>query len=154
MGTTNFDTVAADDVLLGTDGVSLTGLLAGVPVDATIGAPAAEAANARSVAVQLLDLNGDDLAVRGVVTGFVSTNATGDAPGDGALTIVVSAGTDGAIIDTDDSGFTAISEVDGDLDLILTDSADGALSVYVHIVGPLGNIVASSAAIAFADDTP
>ena len=120
---------------------------------ATLAAPTAEAADARTVSVQLNDHLGAALAHRAVVQGFISTDANGDSPGDGGSTIVVTAGTDGAVIATDESGFTAVSESDGDLDLVLTDSADAAQTVYLHIVLPTGKL-ASSAAIAFADDTP
>lgn len=120
---------------------------------ATLGAPSAEAADARTVAVQLKDHLGADMAARTAVMAYVSTDATGDAPGDGALTIALTAGTDGALIGTDESGTWFVSEVDGDLDIVLTDAADGAATVYLHIVLPTGARVAS-AAIAFADDTP
>lgn len=164
MGTTNFDVVEANDVSVG--GVSIAGV-AGLSAaecaalealtltcsGGTMAAPAAEAADARSVAVQLNNMLGDAMTTRAVVHGFVSTDATGDTPGDGSSTIVVTAGTDGKVIATDESGFVAISEVDGDLDLVLTDTADAAQTVYVHIVTPTGALI-SSAAIAFADDTP
>lgn len=127
----------------------------GAPASATFGTIAAEAANARTVPVQLKDHAGIDLANRGVVQMYVSTDATGDAPGDGALTIALTAGTDGAILPGADASARAtfVSEADGDIDVVLTDSADGALSVYLHVILSDGTI-ASSGAIAFADDTP
>lgn len=144
-----------NDVSVGEGATALGALLANIAFSATLGAPAAEAANARSVAVQLKDLAGDDLAVRAVVQAYVSTDATGDAPGDGATTIALTAGTDGAILPGADASARAtfVTEADGDLDIVLTDSADAGATVYLHVVLPTGKVV-SSAAIAFVDDTP
>lgn len=126
-----------------------------VALGATLGAPAAEAANARTVAVQLLDYAGAALAARAVVQAYVSTDATGDAPGDGAGTVALTAGTDGALLPGADASARAtfVSEADGDLDIVLTDSADAGVTVYLHVVLPNGKVVSSSA-IAFVDDTP
>lgn len=126
---------------------------AGSPASATLAAPTAEAANARTVSIQLNDAAGNALANRAVVDVFISTEANGDAPGDGDCTIALTAGTDGALISADESGARFISEADGDLDVVLTDSADAADSVWLHVILPDGTI-ASSAEIAFADDTP
>ena len=87
--------------------------------------------------------------MRGVVSAYVSTDANGDTPGDGNATITLSAGTDGALIGTDESGATFVSEADGDLDIVLTDGAAATETVYLHVVLPTGKRV-SSAAIAFA----
>lgn len=116
---------------------------------ATFGAPTAESGEARTVSVQLKDFAGSDLAVRAVVTAWVSTDANGDTPGDGSATIALSAGTDGALISSDDSQATFVSESDGDLDIVLTDSAGATQTVYLHIQSPLGEVFTSSA-IAFA----
>lgn len=121
--------------------------------DATIGAATAEAADARTVSIQLKDFLGADLAYRCSVLAYVSTDANGDTPGDGALEIVLTAGTDGSLLATDESGATFVSEADGDLDIVLTDGADGSQNVYLHIVLPTGE-VKHSAVIAFVDDTP
>lgn len=131
------------------------GALEGLAVNATIGAPSAEGTNARTIAIQLKDQLGDDLTERCAVEVYVSTDATGDAPGDGAGTIALTAGTDGAILPGATASARArfISEADGDLDVVLTDSADAGVTVYAHVILPTGRIV-SSAAIAFVDDTP
>lgn len=158
MGLTHYpDGIVTDELQIGTPDSSVNytaavQALAGKPLAATIGAPSAEAAEARTCAVQLKDFAGADLAVRGVVTAFVSTDAAGDTPVDGATTIALTAGTDGAVLPGADAGARAqfVSEADGDIDIVLTDSAGATGNVYLHIVGPLGNILASSAVIAFA----
>lgn len=116
---------------------------------ATFGALTGEVGEARTQSIQLVDAAGDALAQRGVVDVFISTDAAGDAPGDGDLTIALSAGTDGALIGTDESGATFVSEADGDLDVVLTDSGAATDDVFLHVVVD-GKIVASSDAIAFA----
>jgi hypothetical protein len=123
------------------------------PSEAVCAAPTAEGTNARTVSIQLNDRAGAALAEQAVVGVYVSTDAGGNAPGDGSLTIALTAGTDGALISSDDSGATFVSEADGDLDVVLTDSADGAGNVYLHVTSA-GKIIGSSAVIAFADDTP
>lgn len=121
--------------------------------DATIAAASAEAADARTVSIQLKDHLGGDLAHRCVVQVYLSEDANGDLPGDGVAEISISSGTDGEIISADEYGATLVSEADGDLDVLLTDGTDSAVTVYLHVVLPTGKIK-SSAAIAFADDTP
>lgn len=122
---------------------------AGAPVTATFGTLTAEAGEARTQSIQLKDAAGNDLANRAVVDVLISTDANGDTPGDGALTITLTAGTDGALYGTAGSVSTFISEADGDLDVTLTDGAAGAASVYLHVVSD-GVIIGSSGAIAFA----
>ena len=129
------------------------GQLAGVAMGATIGAPAAEAADARSGSIQLTDQAGDALTQAAVVQVYVATDAAGMVPGDGDATIVLTAGTDGALISADESGATMVSEADGDLDVVLTDSADADETVYLVVVLPTVQIAVSDA-IAFVDDTP
>lgn len=116
---------------------------------ATCAAPTAEAAEARTVSIQLKDHLGADLAHRCAVEVYVSTDANGDTPGDGDATITLTAGTDGALISADETGATFISEADGDLDVVLTDGAAASATVYLQVCLPNGKRV-SSAAIAFA----
>ncbi len=108
-----------------------------------------ETSEAVTVNVQLKDFAGADMAVRSVVTAWVSTDANGDSPGDGTATLVMTAGTDGALISTDESGATFVSESDGDLDIVITDSAGATQTCYLHIVSPLGEVF-SSAVVTFA----
>lgn len=112
-------------------------------------APTAEGSEAVTVSMQLTDASGANLANRGVVDVFVSTDANGDTPGDGSATIALTAGTDGALIGAAGSGAKFISEADGDLDVVLTDSAGATQDVYLHAVID-GVIVATSAACSFA----
>lgn len=112
----------------------------------TIGA---EVANVITVAVQLKDRYGADLAVRGMIHWFIAGDALGDtlvatAPDGG-----VAAGTDGwvAQVVTGKLGM-AVSESDGDIDIAITHAA-GAKTVYLGIRMPDGTI-RMSAAITFA----
>jgi hypothetical protein len=124
---------------------------AGSPASVTFGTLSAEAANARTQPIQLKDAAGNDLANRAVVEVFVSSDANGDTPADGALTITLTAGTDGAVLPGADASARAtfVCEADGDLDVILTDGAAAVATVYLHVILPDGTL-ASSGAIAFA----
>lgn len=120
--------------------------LAGVCAGATIATPGAEAAEAVTTSVQLEDFAGADMAARAVVGVYVSTDAAGDSPGDGNCTIAITAGTDGAVISHDAALPMAmmVSEADGDLDIVLTDSAAASQTMYLNVVLPTGAIVTSS----------
>jgi hypothetical protein len=110
----------------------------------TIGA---EASNAITVNVQLTDQNGADLAARGHVGWFLSSDANGDAKA-AAASGGVAVGTDGHItaLVTGVSGW-AFSESDGDIDIVITDTT--VRTVYLNILLPDGSVV-TSGAIAFA----
>lgn len=135
------------------DWVILPGV-AGAPAGIVLAAPTAEAANARTVSVQVNDIAGAAVAVRTVLEAYVSTDATGDAPGDGSATAALTAGVDGALIGADESGATFVTEEDGDLDIVVTDAADAGVSLWLHVVNPTNGQIVSSAEIAFIDDTP
>lgn len=108
----------------------------------TIGA---ETSNAITVAVQLKDTGGSDLAVRGKVDWFLSSDATGDTKA-AAASGGVAAGTDGHLTALVEgvSGW-ALSEADGDIDFVITDTS--ARTMYLNIVLPDGSIKTSSAII-------
>lgn len=128
---------------------------------AVLASPTAEAANARTVSVQLNDRAGTAMAARSVVGMYLSSDANGDTPIDAiANDVLPTAGTDGAFLGfatdsalADGLLFHMVSEADGDIDVVLTNAADAAITVYLHVVLPGGKL-SSSAAIAFADDTP
>lgn len=111
----------------------------------TIGA---EATNAINVAIQLVDRdNGNEITERVGMTWYLASNATGDAIAtapDGGIAI----GTDGLLLEwTANVSGLVISEVDGDIDVTLTEST--AKSFYLVLVAPDGKIY-PSAAITFA----
>lgn len=126
---------------------------AGAAATAVLGAPSAEVADARTVAVQVNDIAGNPVTSRTVLTAYFSTDADGDAPGDGLATINLTAGANGSLVSADDNAATFVTEPDGTLDVVLTDAADADETVYLHVALPDGSI-ASSVAIAFVDDTP
>lgn len=107
-----------------------------------------EAANAINVAIQLTDRkNGGDIAERVALMWYLASNATGDAIAtapDGGIAI----GTDGLLIEhTNNVAGMVVSEVDGDIDVTITEST--AKSFYLVLVAPDGKLY-PSAAITFA----
>jgi hypothetical protein len=103
----------------------------------------AEATNVITVAVQLQDAGGVDLAQRGAVYGYLSSDANGDslatAPSGG-----VAAGTDGLLIEAPaNQGFWMISENDGDIDVAITDTSTPTF--YLAVILPDGSLVVSGA---------
>ena len=90
--------------------------------------------------IQLLDFAGNDLAVRGSVTVYTSSDATGDVP---VAVTSLAAGTDGGLIATLATYLsTGISETDGDLDVVVDGTGDQ--DVYLNVVLPNGKIVTSA----------
>lgn len=109
----------------------------------------AEVANARTASIQFVDReNGNELAERVAAMFYLADDVNGDTPSAVAPSGGLAAGTDGAVIEwaTNLSGW-AISEVDGDLDITITEA--GVKSYYLILVMPDGKLV-SSGAIAFA----
>lgn len=107
----------------------------------TIGA---ETTNAITVNVQLKDAQGKDLAVRNAVHAYLSNDATGDTIESASAGLSVAAGTDGLIIETaTDNCFLMISESDGDIDVVVTETT-GANTMYLVLVMPDGRIVPSA----------
>ena len=107
-----------------------------------------EAANAINVSIQLTDRkNGGDISERVALMWYLASNATGDAIAtapDGGIAI----GTDGLLIEhTNNVAGMVVSEVDGDIDVTITEST--AKSFYLVLVAPDGKLY-PSAAITFA----
>lgn len=103
----------------------------------------AEATNVITVAAQLKGQDLLDLAVRGYVYWYLSSDASGDVLASAASGGVTN-GTDG-IVKTSVTGISgfAVSESDGDIDFAITDST--ARTVYLNVVLPNGLIVTSGA---------
>lgn len=115
--------------------------LDGAPLGATI-TPGAE--DSGTVAIQLTDGAGADLAVRGSVFAYLSDDANGDSIAGTAPDGGVAIGADGLLIPiVADKAFQLVSEADGDIDLAITES--GADTWYLIIVLPTGKLVASTA---------
>jgi hypothetical protein len=99
--------------------------------------------NAITVGIQLKDALGNDLAIRGGVKAYLSSDANGDALEAASGTLSVAAGTDGVLIeDATDNSFWLISEADGDIDVTVTQT--GADAHYLVLVLPDGRLKASA----------
>jgi|DEB0MinimDraft_3_1074331.scaffolds.fasta_scaffold07421_5 hypothetical protein len=101
----------------------------------------AEATNAITVNVQLQDEAGNDIAAVAAVPWYLTSDAAGQtipaAPSGGTA-----AGTDGTLIEwTAQLSGLAISEADGDIDIVITDTSTRDL--YLHLVLPSGFITTS-----------
>lgn len=139
------------ETITGTDterAVTADGVQAKLTNDFAVGGatltPGAEDSGA--CAIQLTDQEGDDLAVRGSVYAWLSDDANGDdivvtAPDGG-----VAAGTDGQLHPIiAGKSFMLVSEADGDIDFVLTESGDDTF--YLNIALPDGSIVTSTAVV-------
>lgn len=102
-----------------------------------------ETTGVRTVSIQLKTVAGADLAVRGAVQAYLSADANGDALS--ALDLAsVAAGADGVLIPgSADTGFTLVSEADGDIDVTIDSNANGTL--YLVLIMPNGRLAASGA---------
>ena len=110
--------------------------------DATISV-GTESSGAIDLTIQLLDFAGNDLAVRGVVYLYFSSDTTGDATSDmDSLDISTNTADGDSLAVLANNYFMLISESDGDI--CVTADDDGAGSVYANIVLPNGKIVTSS----------
>ena len=108
-----------------------------------------EAGDAIIVSIQLKDAFNRDLTHRAAVHAFLSTDSNGDNHSTAGGSLAITSGTDGHIVETStDNGFLLVSEADGDIDVTITDST-GAVTHYLFLVMPNGNLV-SSGAITFA----
>ncbi len=109
----------------------------------------AEAANVINVAIQLKDRrNGNELTCRASIGWYLADDANGDTPSSVAPSGGIAIGTDGALIEwTANLSGVAVSEVDGDIDVNITEA--GAKSYYLILIMPDGKLV-SSGAITFA----
>jgi hypothetical protein len=118
-------------------------------VDAKVVAISAEVANARTVSVQFLDRGSrDEMGERVSVAYYLADDVAGDTPATVAPSGGLAAGTDGAVIEwTANLSGVATSEVDGDLDITITEV--GVKSYYLILVLPDGKLF-SSGQIAFA----
>lgn len=112
----------------------------GVDVVYTI---AAEAANTITVSCQFNDGNGDPVAFAVGVNQYLSSDSAGQTLVAAATSLV--AGTDGTILieDTSNSLWTAVSETDGDLDIVIGDAV-GAATYYLNTILPNGRVKTSS----------
>ena len=117
--------------------------LAALPWDAdfVIGA---EGANKINVGIQLNDIAGVALAVRGSVNAYLSDDANGDSIAAAAPSGGVAIGTDGLAVPVVAGKFLKlVSESDGDIDLDITEA--GAATWYLIVELPNGKLVASTA---------
>lgn len=103
-----------------------------------------EAANAINVAIQLYDRdNGNEVDERVGLAWYLASNATGDAIAT-ATTGGIAIGTDGLLLEwTNNVSGWVVSEVDGDIDVTITDS--GTPTMYLVLVAPDGKVYVSGA---------
>ena len=107
-----------------------------------------EADNNINVGIQLKDIAGADLAVRGSVMMYLADDANGDGITTTAPSVGIAIGTDGLAIPlVANKCLQLVSESDGDIDLDIGEASAGTW--YLIVVLPNGKLVAS-AAITFA----
>lgn len=139
------DKVIAPDTLK----AAMEAKLAAMPWNATI-TVGEEAADTINVGIQLKDIAGADLAVRGSVLAYLSDDANGDGITATAPSVGIDIGTDGLSIPiVADKCLQLVCESDGDIDLDIGEAAAGTW--YLIVVLPNGKLVAS-AAITFAGE--
>lgn len=107
-------------------------------VTGTVGAETG--GNTIVVALQLKDADNADLAERGAIRAYLSTDANGDTIAPTAPSGGVAAGTDG-ICRNLESGkvFELVSEADGDIDVSIVEASTATW--YLNCIMPSGNIV-------------
>ena len=106
----------------------------------------AEAANVINVAIQLTGQDGADLGAVGNVVAYLSDAATGVGITAGVPDGGVAIGTDGAVLvsHVTNAMWTLNSEVDGDIDLDITDTT-GTPTWYLCVILPTGETKVSDA---------
>lgn len=120
------------------------------PHDATFTAGTETAGDAITVAIQLLDGNGDEITAQAAVICYLSDDSGGD--GAVAATQELASGTDGDYIElVANSVGILVSEADGDIDLVITGHDTDAETYYIVLIMPNGELVVSDA-IEFAAD--
>lgn len=103
-----------------------------------------EAANVINVTVQLQDGLGNDLAAAAGVSAYLSDNDDGSSIAATAPDGGVAIGTDGLLIPLiAGKRFDLVSEVDGDIDIDITES--GIDTWYLVVVLPFGKLIVSEA---------
>ena len=118
--------------------------LEGAPRDAPLVVGAEGGGTTINVAIQLKDLAGDDLAVRGSVLAYLSDDANGDSIAAAAPSGGWAIGTDGLLIPVvANKCAQLVSEADGDIDVNVVEA--GAATWYVILVLPNGKLKASGA---------
>jgi len=119
----------------------------GIPLSVSMSTTAAldEAGDKIVLPIQLQDLNSVDLAVRGSVLAYCSTDANGDSR---TTAVTLSTSGDGLVLQLEaDKVYQLISESDGDIDLTLETTA--AAAYYVNLVLPNGKIQSTTGALTF-----
>lgn len=113
---------------------------AGVSVTYSI---AAETANTITVSCQFHDQNSVPVDYAVGVQQYLSSDSAGQTLVAAATSLA--GGTDGTILveDTSNSIWTAVSETDGDLDIVIGD-ASGAATYYLNTILPSGKVATSS----------
>lgn len=115
-------------------GAVLDGRFGMMPNDCTFSV-GAEAGNAITTAIQLL--NGlTEITEAACVTVYLSSDAAGQTPV--AAQTSIACGTDGSVVGTLTAATTllVISEADGDIDIVVTDT--GTSTRYLNVVFPTG----------------
>lgn len=104
----------------------------------------AEAANAITVNCQVTDARNKNMAQAACLGFYLATDSAGLNPAGTAPTGGIAAGTNGALIEhTANLSGKAVTEADGKLDVVLTDT--GTPTFYLVIVLPNGKLAVSSA---------
>jgi hypothetical protein len=152
----NIDTIAvADGGLKLGDGAGTAVTATAAELNSLDGGPqgatfviGADAGTTINVAIQLVDGNAADIAVRGSVFAYLSDDANGDSIAGTAPSGGWAIGTDGLLIPVvTNKAAQLVSEADGDIDITITEA--GTATWYLILAMPNGKLVASTA-IAFA----
>lgn len=103
-----------------------------------------ETSNTITVTIQYQDVNGNDIGQRAACLWYLSTDANGDNVAASAPSGGIAVGTDGLLIEavTDKFGLM-VSEADGDVDVVLTETSTPTF--YLVVVAHDGSLWPSSA---------
>ena len=103
-----------------------------------------EAANVINVAIQMKNLDEQDMAAACAVPFYLADDVVGLDPATAAPDGGIVIGTDGAMIEwTGNLSGLLVSEADGDIDIDMTDA--GVMTKYLVLVMPDGSLVVSAA---------
>ena len=111
-----------------------------------------EGTNAITTSIQLLDTEGRAMQKRCSLRGYISSDANGDVIEAVSATLTITLGTDGVIMlggaanVVGHHDFQIVSESDGDMDLIITQTS-GADTHYIVLILPNGDLVVSPAIV-------
>ncbi len=135
---------------------ALLALFANKPMAATIGVPGAEVDDTITVPIQLKDLSDENLTAKGFVHVFLTTDEAGNVVYREAWLTEHESGGSSLILgsSSDDWAGGFLSDDTGAIEAVVNVQSNVAASLFLHVIGPLGNILATSSVIVFALPAP